>query len=165
MKDQKFVIQPDKARASSIEKIVNYMRSLPVDKPFSVTIGKLVRERTNKQNAALWGLAYPIIKNETGNSPDDMHRHFCIEFFGSKELNINGQFDIKPRRTTTHDKDGHKDVIDTEEFYNFFLLVQSQSAEYGVDIPDPSPEWKRDMQEQILKERAARAAKTNDILP
>lgn len=153
MKEQKFVLQPNNGRAGSVARLVTYMQSLPLDKPWAVVIGKLTRERTNKQNAALWGHAYKIIREETGNDVDDLHEHFCGENWGWKETRILGQANIKPRRTTTHDENGNKDVINTEEFYNFFLMVQSQSAEYGVDIPDPSPEWKRDMQDQIVKER------------
>lgn len=166
MSEKKFVIQPDKARARSIERIVNYMRSLPLDKPFEALIGELVREYTDRQRKALFGHAYKIIMEDTGNDKDDLHNHFCGEFFGWRDMTIMGSPNIKPRRTTTKDEDGHRDKISTDEFVKFFDAVVRQAAQFhNIVIPDPNPEWRRNMKIQIEKERAAKQlAKLNSTL-
>lgn len=101
-------------------------------------------DRSEDQNEALWAVAYKTLRDATGNDPDDLHAYFCGEFFGWVEYEIMGQRRKRPRRTTTKDEHGKRDVIDTMSFSNFYNFIQQRSAEtVGVNIPDPDRNWRQ----------------------
>jgi hypothetical protein len=101
-------------------------------------------DRSEDQNEALWGLAYKILHEETGNDPEDMHQYFLGEFFGWVEYEVMGMRKKKPRRTTTRNAEGKREVLDTVSFASFFEFIQRRSAEtVGVQIPDPDKNWRQ----------------------
>ena len=153
--EQKFVVQPDQPRDRLLEILKSFISKLPMDKPWLITISDLKRERTNKQNKALFGHAYKIIIQETGNDINDIHNRFLGDYFGWVTVEVLGHKKKKPIRTTTTDQDGKKDLLDTQTFVYFFDYVQSESALYGIDIPDPDPDWRNRMDEDIEKEKGA----------
>jgi hypothetical protein len=104
-------------------------------------------DRSEDQNEALWGLAYKILHQETGNDPEDMHDYFLGEFFGWVEYEVIGMRKKKPRRTTTKNAEGKREVLDTMSFANFFSFIQQRSAEtVGVHIPDPDKNWRQNQE-------------------
>jgi hypothetical protein len=153
--DKQFVIQPHCSREGLFAAVRGYINSLPDDKPWLIEIGKLKKRRTDRQNRALWACAYAVIAEETGNDPEDLHQYFCGEFFGWDEYDVMGQLRKRPRRSTTKDGDGEKDVIPTEEFVKFFDFIQYRAAEVGIFVPDPDPNWRKEMKEQSDKEKEA----------
>jgi len=104
-----------------------------------VTLAK--GERSDLQNRALWGCAYRALETQTGNAPEDLHAYFCGEHFSWVEYKIMGKARLRPRRTTTHNEDGDRDVLSTADFADFYDFVQRRSAENGFDVPDPDPLW------------------------
>lgn len=156
-----FVLQPERTKEEEdavLREVIVFCRSLPKDKrPWAIVIDRLKRERTGKQQRALWGCAYKFIHDETGNDPEtDLHPMFCGEFFGWEEYEVLGQKRKRPSRTTTKDELGHSDVITVERFVEFYDFVQKYTAvQTGLVVPDPDPDWKRHMQEEIEKEREA----------
>lgn len=122
------------------------MRFLP-GKPLTVKAARRVKERTSPQNAALWGVAYPAIRADTGNDLDDIHIAMCGSYFGWVEYEVLGQRKRKPRRTTTTDENGKRDVLSTIHFSDFWDHVQRAAAEYGIDVPDPDPQWREQAKE------------------
>jgi len=146
---QKFVIQPKENPDRVLKEIVVFVRSLPTEKPWVVEIKRLVKERSNPQNAALWGCAYKYISTETGNDAEDLHTYFCGENFGWKVVDIVGSQKRKPIRTTTHSESGERDVISTEALSEFYDFIQRRCAEaLGLQVPDPDPDWKKRMREK-----------------
>lgn len=112
-----------------------------------VTVQMDRADRSQDQCEALWGLAYKILHDETGNDPEDLHAYFCGEFFGWVEYEIMGQRRKRPKRTTTKDENGKRDVIDTVSFANLFDFIQRRAAEtVGVHIPDPDPHWRQNLE-------------------
>jgi hypothetical protein len=139
-----FVLRKDDAdRPQILQNLIAFATSLPANKSWEIEIGPHVKERTTKQNKALFGLAYPILEKATGIDKEDWHEYFCGRHFGVVELGmLDGSRKTKPRRTTTTNERGARDVIGTVEFAEFFDRVQREAAGGGHYIPDPSPLWK-----------------------
>lgn len=108
-----------------------------------VEIAPFRKERTDQQNRALFGHAYEILEEETGNSKANLHNLFCGEFFGWKVVDVLGQKKREPVRTTTTDENGKRSVMPAAQFIKFYDLVVRMSAEYGIVIPDPDPQWRK----------------------
>ena len=116
-----------------------FIDRLPGHKSFRVEIKEARKERTPPQNAALWGLAYPRLTEATGYTAEELHHEFCGRFFGWDVVTVFGQQRRRPRRTTTTNKQGERDVLGTRDFAEFYNLVQRIAAEAGIDVPDPDP--------------------------
>lgn len=118
-----------------------FIDRLPSGKSWKVEIKELRKERSDPQNHALFGVAYPALESATGYSKDDLHDAFCKRFFGTVEVEVFGQVKAKPFRTTTTDHEGRRDVIDTATFSQFYEMVQRVGAEAGIDVPSPDRFW------------------------
>lgn len=116
-----------------------FIDRLPAHKSFRVEIKEARKERTPPQNAALWGLAYPRLTEATGYTAEELHHEFCGRFFGWDVVTVFGQQRRRPRRTTTTNEQGERDVLGTRDFAEFYNLVQRIAAEAGIDVPDPDP--------------------------
>ncbi len=138
MSAQTFVIpKTDRARiADNLRAFV--MTALP-GKEIRVEVCEYRKRRSDDQNKALWGLAYKILSDATGNDADDLHTFFLGEFFGWEVIDVMGQKRRVPIRRSSK--------LTTVEFADFFAFIQQRSAEtVGVYIPDPDPHW-RDMRD------------------
>jgi hypothetical protein len=123
-------------------KLLAFLSSRPSDEEFQVTIGPIKKERSDLQNRALWGVAYKTLRDATGNDPEDLHAYFCGEYFGWVEYEVMGRPRKRPRRSTTKDEHGKRDVISTIHLKDFYEFIQVRSAEtVGVYVPDPDPMW------------------------
>lgn len=139
MKEQTFILHRG---VRNFTKLMAFLSVLDVTKEFQVTIGSVKKERSPQQNKALWGCAYKALRTATGNDPEDLHDYFCGEYFGWDIHEVMGQKKKKPKRTTTTDYDGHRDVISTLDLQDFYAFIQQRSAEtVGVFVPDPDPMW------------------------
>lgn len=85
----------------------------------------------------MWGVAYKAIREASGNDLDDMHEWACGEYFGWVEREMFGLRKKRPRRTTTTDEHGRRNVLSTVEFMDFYSFIQRRMAEYGIYVPDP----------------------------
>lgn len=110
------------------------MNALP-GKELRVEVCEYRKRRSDDQNKALWGLAYKILHDATGNDPDDLHTFFLGEHFGWEVIDVMGQKRRVPIKRSSK--------LTTVEFAEFFEFIQRRSAEtVGVYIPDPDPFWK-----------------------
>lgn len=127
-----------------IARVVGFLHSWPAEKPCHIRCERFVIGRTNKQNAALFGLAYKILRDETGHELDELHDFFCRRFFGVHEFEVLGEKHTRPMRTTTTDENGKHDIIPWDRFSEFFESVRTFAAsELMIAIPDPDPEYWR----------------------
>lgn len=139
MKEQTFILRRGKRNFTSL---MAFLSTLDVTTDFQVTIGLVKKERSDLQNRALWGCAYKTLRDATGNDPEDMHTYFCGEYFGWVEYEVMGATRKRPRRSTTKDENGKRDVISTIHLQDFYAFIQQRSAEtVGVYVPDPDPMW------------------------
>lgn len=162
MRAEAVVLPANESREEAINRLLEVAMGLPSEKAWRFKWKAAKPERSEKQNAALWGCAYKYLEKETGNDPYGMHEYFCGEFFGWVEKVIFGRRKLKPRRTTTTDDDGNTDVISTLQFMQFYEFIQRKMAmEQGYDVPDPDPNWKereRRLAEQERLQQLEKAA-------
>lgn len=118
-----------------------FIDRLPLRKSWVVEVKEYRKVRSNEQNAALFGVAYPILTDATGYTPDELHEAFCRRFFGSVDRDVMGQTVSRARRTTTTNEQGERDVMPAADFARFYDMVQMIGAEAGVDVPSPDPMW------------------------
>ncbi|GLQ96429.1 hypothetical protein [Dyella mobilis] len=120
-----------------------FVDRLPDTKSWKVEIKEARPERSLDQNAAMYGVAYDVIMAATGLQGDaekkQLHRDFCGEFFGWVDAGLSRR---RPRRTTTTNECGERDVIDTVTMSQFYDFIQRKAAEFGIDVPDPDPFWR-----------------------
>jgi hypothetical protein len=119
-----------------------FIDRLPATKSWRIEVKEARRERSTDQNAALWGVAYPPLCDATGYEVDELHVALCCKFFGTSDVQVLGQVITRPRRTTTTNEHGERDVVDRATFAQFYDMVQRVGAEIGVDVPDPDPFWR-----------------------
>lgn len=137
MRDQSFVLLPDARRGRIVESLLSFLHRLPADVPFRVTIARERKERSDPQNAYLWGVCYAALARATGHKPEDWHEYFCGEFFGWREVEKpGGRVEHVPRRSTTRDEYGKRSVMPAGDFSDFIEMIQAKAAENGVFIPD-----------------------------
>ena len=128
-----------------------------------VQVEEFVPERSAKQRASLFGVAYKSLMEQMGLSgakeKDDLHTFMLGEFFGWREKQVLGQTLRFPVRTTTTDENGRRDVLTVRQQMAFYAWIQQRAAEYGYDVPDPDPEWSRRAEREAeIEEQARRAA-------
>src|SRR5690606_32693028 len=105
-------------------RLLDVLSTIPTTEEFQVTIAPVKKERSDAQNRALWGCAYKTLREATGNDPEDLHTYFCGEYFGWTEYEVMGQIRKRPRRTTTKDENGKRDVISTMQLSDFYAFIQ-----------------------------------------
>ena len=137
-----YYLRPDKNRANIVENLKAFIDKLDPTKDWEISVEREVKERTTRQNKALFGHAYPILREQCGFDVGVMHDQFCMKFFGS--VTIQGPFGKKqaPRRTTTTDESGKRDVIEWDQFCDFYDMVGRYASDAGVFIPEPDPFWR-----------------------
>ena len=137
MTEQTYILPEEKTL------LLDYIDRLPMVRKWMVTVKLYRRTRTNDQNRALFGVAYKAIREQTGNDVDDLHDTFCRLYFGEIEVDVLGKIVKRARRTTTTDESGKRDVISTVDFADFYTFIQAKAAAFGVDVPDPDPNWRQ----------------------
>lgn len=137
---QPYVLTKGSGLRSTIKANVHaFIDRLPETKSWRIEIKEDRKERTDPQNHALFGVAYPALEAATGYTKDELHEAFCRRFFGTVEREVMGQIVTKPYRTTTTNERGERDVIPAHDFARFYDTVQQVGAEAGIDVPDPDP--------------------------
>lgn len=132
---------PADNRDESIDRLVAMLRRMFPGNKVEITARKYRKPRSDAQNNSLWGVAYKVLREASGNDPDDLHVYFCGEYFGWVEYDVMGAKKKRPRRTTTTDENGHANKMSTVEFMDFYEFIQRRSAEAGYLVPDPDPLW------------------------
>lgn len=145
------IILPKGTRTVTLEKVMTFLRGLAQDKAWTLEIRPYSRERSNQQNAALWGHAYKVFAEFVGLQGEEeikaLHSRLCEMYFGRVSKDILGEAVNFPRRTTTTNEHGKRETLSTVDFKGFYDFVARVAAEHGCYIPDPDPEWF--MREQV----------------
>lgn len=122
-----------------LSNLLAFIDRLPDSKSWRITIDLARKGRSDQQNRALFGVAYPILADATGYTVDELHAAFCRKFFGTTCREIAGIVIERPVRTTTTNEQGKRELMLAEQFSAFYAMVQRDAAEIGVDVPDPDP--------------------------
>jgi hypothetical protein len=137
---QQFILPTDKNRERIQGNLIAFIGALSRDKAWRIDIKLFRKDRSEKQNRALFGVAYPAISEVTGFEKDEIHDYMCKEFFGRVKKVMWGKEYEVPFRTTTTDDKGKRDVIDTATFATLYEFIQRRMAEQGIYVPDPEQE-------------------------
>jgi len=119
-----------------------FLNRLPKTRSWRIEVKQAVKERTDPQNRALYGVAYRALSKETGFTVDELHDAFCKRFFGTVDKEVFGEVVKKPFRTTTTNSSGERDVMSSADFGLFYDMIQQVAAESGIDVPDPDAMFK-----------------------
>lgn len=139
-KRQRFILPPQGRERIGANLLAFALTSWP-GKEVQVVIEPYVPARTLRQNAALFAVAYPPIMEHVGlrgeREKEELHEFFCEQYFGACDRPMIGQ---RAKRTTTRNEAGERDVLNREQFSEFFEFVRQYAAQnIGVVIDDPNP--------------------------
>lgn len=127
-----FILKKDAIRDEMITRIVRFLELLPMDRAWEVTVKRWQRKRSDDQNAALWGVAYPPIMEATGYEKGELHEFYLGECFGWTVKEIFGKKKRVPAKRSSK--------LTTLEFCDFYAFIQRHAAqELGIYVPDPDP--------------------------
>lgn len=124
-----------------LSKVVAFMSMLSKSSRWEVIVKRYQKPRSDPQNSALWGVAYKRLADFTGHDMEELHSIFMRAYFGEVEKDLFGLKCMRPRRTTTRDEFGNKDVMSITDFSNLYTFIQHKAAEIGCNVPDPDPLW------------------------
>ena len=103
--------------------------------PMEVSCEPWKEPRKLTANAYLWAFVYGPLAEVAGHDPEAWHEYFCIQHFGGvPHTKIDGSQEIRPKRTTTKDEQGKRDVLKGQAFNDFLMFVESECAKHGVFI-------------------------------
>jgi hypothetical protein len=107
--------------------------------PVEVSVEPWSKPRTLPQNAFLWSAVYAPLVERAGFTPEDWHEFFCTAHFGGVPyVKPDGSIEIRPKRTTTRNEQGKRDVLKGKAFADFVTFVDSECASRGVFVTE---EW------------------------
>lgn len=132
-------VESPERRAERIQRIAAFLGKLDGAKPWELILRPFKRSRTGRQNNALWGVAYKQLSDFTGFTEVELHELFCKAHFGEVSYELMGISGTKPRRTTTTDENGERDVIGRDEMAKFYALIEQKAAEIGCYLESPDP--------------------------
>lgn len=141
MKERPIVmpVESPERRGERIQRIAAFLSRLDGSKPWELLVRPWKKERTLRQNNAMFGVAYKTLSDFTGHTEPELHEVMCKLYFGEVEHEVLGVKEMKPRRTTTKNEAGERDVLNREEMSKFYNFIVQTAAEAGCYIEDPNP--------------------------
>lgn len=139
----------NRSRALQLAQAV--LQSLDEQTAWKVTVEPARSTRTDAQNNYLWAVANKMISDATGYEAEEVHEYLCGQHFGWKDKRVpktprnpDGVESV-PRRTTTRNEQGKRNVLNTKDFADYVDFVQRFAAKkLSLFIPDPDPGYARE---------------------
>jgi hypothetical protein len=132
-------VESPERRAQRAQGIVAFLLRLDPNRPWELLVQPFKKERTQRQNNAMFGVAYRTLSDFTGFTEPELHDLMCKAYFGEVEYELMGVAGTKPRRTTTKNEEGERDVLSREDMSRFYNFIVQKAAEIGCYIEDPNP--------------------------
>lgn len=141
MKEQTIImpVESPERHAERLQRIAAYFARLDPTKPWQAVVGPWKKERTQRQNNAMFGVAYKALSDFTGHTEPELHDIICRLYFGEVHEEVLGVRQTRPRRTTTKNEAGERDVLSRDEMSKFYNFIVQTAAEQGCYIEDPNP--------------------------
>jgi hypothetical protein len=141
MKEQTIImpVESPERHAERLQRIAAYFARLDPTKPWQAIVGPWKKERTARQNNAMFGVAYKTLGDFTGYTDTELHDLMCRAYFGETESELMGNRVLRPVRTTTKNERGERDVLSRDEMSRFYNFIVQKAAEIGCYIEDPNP--------------------------
>ena len=141
------IIAPKHGRELVAKRVERFILECFPGKRIRISVEEDKSTRTSQQNRYLYGVCYERVCEATGFEVDDVAEFCCGSYFGwvtvscpKTPSNPTGQKDV-PRRTTTKNEEGKRDVLKWDEFGNYVAWIQRFFARKGILIPDPDINW------------------------
>lgn len=147
MSEQSFTLPKGMNWAGRIAGITRHLATLAIGKNWEVLVREKRSSRSDAQNNYLNGVAYRIIGDAIGYERDDVSEFLCGTYWGWKEKRVpkkpgcESGIEQVPRRTTTRDENGHRDVLGKIAFADYVAFVQRFAAKRNIYVPDPDPDY------------------------
>lgn len=128
---QLFRVPTGQDREPTIERVARFLRRLPTDQIYVVSIEQHRPRRSNEQNAYLWGVVYKSILEQgklEGWTAQDLHE-YCLGEWGGWDV-MEG-FGLK-RRVPIRRSSG----LNKQEFSDYIEAVKRMMAEHGIVVPE-----------------------------
>lgn len=108
---------------------------------YIITIKKVRRKRSNKQNGYLWGCAYPLLLKGMINvgwefaTIEQIHEFFKGQFTSEQIVNKDTGEVVEIPSSTSE--------MDTVTFNTYVDKLREYASEYlGMELPEPDKNWK-----------------------
>nr|DAI95369.1 MAG TPA: protein NinB [Caudoviricetes sp.] len=108
---------------------------------YIITIKKVRRQRSNKQNGYLWGCAYPLLLKGMINvgwefaTTEQIHEFFKGQFTSEQIVNKDTGEVVEIPSSTSE--------MDTVTFNTYVDKLREYASEYlGMELPEPDKNWK-----------------------
>ena len=141
---QTFVL-PETGRERIADNLHAFVLAAFPGKRVRITVRRDTKQRSLEQNAYLFGVCYPPLREATGYELGDIHEFLLGGHFGWREKRVpkSAKFpdgiERVPLRTTTTNAEGRRAVLSKMEFGEYVDYVQRFAAQHGVFIPDADP--------------------------
>jgi hypothetical protein len=132
-------VESPEQRAERAQRIATYLARLDATRPWQLLVEPWKGERTARQNNAMWGPIYGPFCAFTGYTEPELHDTLLRLYFGEVEYEVLGVRKTKPKRTTTTNEAGERDVLSREKMAEFIEFVFQKAAEMGLYIEAPNP--------------------------
>lgn len=144
---KEFIIPGGKGRTAAIQLVMDTLLKLDPKVFWKVEVSESKRTRSDIQNAYLWAVPNKMISEVTGYEATEVHEYLCGQHWGWKDKRVPKTphnpkgIESVPRRTTTRNEEGKRDVLKTKAFSDYVDFVQRFAAQkLDLVIPDPDPE-------------------------
>lgn len=116
-----FILKSEETR----DYFIKWLCAQTLARPLDVKVKPWSKARSNPSNRRLF-LLHTKAGNEIGETPKQMHKDCCCEYFGSKQFRMpSGYIDRKPIRTTTTNELGEEDTLPPDEFNQFMTWCET----------------------------------------
>ena len=129
-------IFPKGTQTDDIIKAVAVMvAAVDTTKSWCITVEPWKRKRSDAQNRFLWGVAYPMILEQGGETlggwtRDDLHEYFLGECFGWEVLEGFGRKRMRPLKRSSG--------LTKEEFTEYLMFLEQRCLDMGMGpLPEP----------------------------
>lgn len=141
MKERPIVmpVESPERRGERIQRIAAFLSRLDGSKPWELLVRPWKKERTLRQNNALFGVAYKTLSDFTGFTEPELHDVLLRGYFGEVHYELLGVRRVRPKRTTTTNEQGERDVLSRDDMSAYYNFIVQKAAEIGCFIEDPNP--------------------------
>jgi hypothetical protein len=118
-----------------IRAVATMVAAIDISKSWCITVEPWKRKRSDAQNRFLWGVAYPMILEQGGETlggwtRDDLHEYFLGECFGWEMLEGFGRKRMRPLKRSS--------ALTKEEFTEYLMFLEQRCIDMGMGpLPEP----------------------------
>lgn len=118
-----------------IKAVATMVAAVDTTKSWCITVEPWKRKRSDAQNRFLWGVAYPMILEQGGETlggwtRDDLHEYFLGECFGWEVLEGFGRKRMRPLKRSSG--------LTKDEFTEYLMFLEQRCLDMGMGpLPEP----------------------------